>query len=137
MLLRNSGTQLTVIDEVVKLLAQRGFDDLAQALKVGPNEVMKLEGTRVLPQSEADCSLTGDSITHEGTIPMSRDSQGPAASSARRRHFSAVQKAALMKRHLLEGVSASDLYDEPRITPTQSYQWQKQLFEGGATVLYP
>lgn len=47
-----------------------------------------------------------------------------------RRHFTASQKVALVKRHLLEGVAISDLCDEAQITPTQFYQWQKQLFEG-------
>ncbi len=50
-----------------------------------------------------------------------------------RRHFTAQQKVALVKRHLLEGVAVSDLCDEAQITPTQFYQWQKQLFEGAAT----
>jgi transposase-like protein len=65
---------------------------------------------------------------------MASDSRGSAAGSARRerRHFSAQQKVALVKRHLLDGVTVSDLCDEARITPTQFYQWQKQLFEGGA-----
>ena len=51
-----------------------------------------------------------------------------------RRHFTAEQKVALVKRHMLEGVAVSDLCDEAQITPTQFYQWQKQLFEGAAAV---
>ena len=62
---------------------------------------------------------------------MSSDSQGPSA-RRERRHFSAEQKVALVKRHLLEGMAVSDLCDEAQITPTQFYQWQKQLFEGAA-----
>lgn len=49
-----------------------------------------------------------------------------------RRHFTAQQKVALVKRHLLESVAVSDLCDEAQITPTQFYQWRKQLFEGAA-----
>ena len=58
------------------------------------------------------------------------ESQG--ASRRERRHFTAPQKVALVKRHLLDGVAVSDLCDEAQITPTQFYQWQKQLFEGAA-----
>jgi transposase-like protein len=61
---------------------------------------------------------------------MSTDSSG--SSRRERRTFTAQQKASLVKRHLLEGVAVSDLCDEAQITPTQFYQWQKQLFEGAA-----
>jgi transposase len=46
-----------------------------------------------------------------------------------RRHFSAQEKAAIVKRHLVEGVAISALCDEFNINPTQFYQWQRQLFE--------
>lgn len=49
-----------------------------------------------------------------------------------RRHFSGAQKVAIVKRHLIDGVPVSDLCDAERILPTQFYQWQRQLFEGGA-----
>lgn len=45
-----------------------------------------------------------------------------------RRSFTASQKVTVVKRHLLERVAVSDLCDEAAITPTQFYQWQKQLF---------
>jgi transposase-like protein len=61
---------------------------------------------------------------------MSTDSE--RSPRRERRHFTAEQKVALVKRHLLEGVAVSDLCDEAQITPTQFYQWQKQLFEGAA-----
>jgi len=61
---------------------------------------------------------------------MSSDTERPPRRE--RRHFTAQQKAALVKRHLLDGVAISDLCDEAQITPTQFYQWQKQLFEGAA-----
>lgn len=61
---------------------------------------------------------------------MSSDFQGPPRRE--RRHFTAEQKVALVKRHLLEGLAVSDLCEEAQITPTQFYQWQKQLFEGAA-----
>ncbi len=46
-----------------------------------------------------------------------------------RRHFSPPDKAAIVKRHLLEGVPVSNLCDEFDINPTLFYQWQRQLFE--------
>ena len=50
-----------------------------------------------------------------------------------RRHFDAQQKVAIVKRHLVDKVAVSDLCDEHGIHPTQFYQWQKQLFEQGAS----
>lgn len=50
-----------------------------------------------------------------------------------RRHFTPEQKVAIVKRHLVDGVPISDLCDQHQILPTQFYQWQKQLFEHGAT----
>jgi transposase-like protein len=46
-----------------------------------------------------------------------------------RRHFTAAEKVAIVKRHLLEGVPVSKLCDEFEINPTLFYQWQRQLFE--------
>ena len=48
-----------------------------------------------------------------------------------RRHFTGQQKTAIVKAHLVDGKSVSDLCDEHQIQPTQFYQWQKQLFEQG------
>jgi transposase len=49
-----------------------------------------------------------------------------------RRHFSPEDKVAIIKRHLLEGVSVADLCEEIGLHPVQFYQWQKQFFEQGA-----
>lgn len=46
-----------------------------------------------------------------------------------RRHFAPLEKVAIVKRHLLEGVPVSNLCDEFDISPTLFYQWQRQLFE--------
>jgi transposase len=54
-----------------------------------------------------------------------------------RRHFSAAQKAAIVKAHLVDKVPISDLCEQHAITPTQFYQWQKQLFEGAAAAFEP
>jgi transposase len=46
-----------------------------------------------------------------------------------RRQFSPSEKAAIVRRHLLEGTPISDLCDEFDLNPTLFYQWQRQLFE--------
>ena len=51
------------------------------------------------------------------------------AQSKQRRQFTPSQKAAIVKRHLVDGVAVSALCDEYDLKPTQFYQWQKQLFE--------
>jgi len=43
--------------------------------------------------------------------------------------FTAQEKAAVVKRFLVDKVPVSDLCDELGLQPTQVYQWQKQLFE--------
>lgn len=57
---------------------------------------------------------------------------GDGSSRRERRHFTAQQKVAIVKRHLVDKIPVSDLCDEHQILPAQFYQWQKQLFEGGA-----
>ncbi len=49
-----------------------------------------------------------------------------------RRHFTGQQKVSIVKQHLVDGMAVSDLCDKHQILPTQFYQWQKQLFEGGS-----
>ena len=46
-----------------------------------------------------------------------------------RRTFTAQEKAAVVKRYLVDKIPVSDLCDELGLQPTQVYQWQKQLFE--------
>ena len=46
-----------------------------------------------------------------------------------RRTFSAQEKAAVVKRYLVDKTPVSDLCDELGLQPTQIYQWQKQLFD--------
>ena len=55
-------------------------------------------------------------------------------SSRQRRSFEPEEKVAIMRRHLLEQVSVSDLCDEFGMQPTVFYRWQKQLFEKGSAV---
>jgi transposase-like protein len=48
-----------------------------------------------------------------------------------RRHFSAQEKVAVLKRHLVEKVPVSNLCDELDIYPNQFYGWLKEFFENG------
>ena len=50
----------------------------------------------------------------------------------KRRFFTAAEKLAALKRHLLEKTPVSDLCDELGIAPNLFYRWQKELFENGA-----
>jgi transposase len=54
--------------------------------------------------------------------------------NSERRHLSPQEKIAALKRHLLEGVSVSNICDELGIAPNLFYRWQKELFENGHTV---
>ncbi len=49
-----------------------------------------------------------------------------------RRHFTSAEKAAIVRRYLVEKTPISDLCDEQRIQPTQVYTWQKQLLDNAA-----
>ena len=53
-------------------------------------------------------------------------------SGKQRRQFTADQKLAIVKQHLVDKVPVSDLCEQHQILATQFYQWQKQLFENGA-----
>lgn len=54
-----------------------------------------------------------------------------------RRLFSAEQKVAILRQHLLEKVPISQVCEQHGIQPTQFYQWQKAFFEGGALAFGP
>jgi transposase len=49
-----------------------------------------------------------------------------------RKAYTADEKVAILRRHLLEQVPVSDLCDEYQLHPTIFYRWQKQFFENGA-----
>jgi transposase len=49
-----------------------------------------------------------------------------------RRHFTAQEKVALLRRHLLQKTPISDLCDQLGLNPTLFYRWQKEFFENGA-----
>src|SRR6516225_2997781 len=52
-----------------------------------------------------------------------------------RKHYTAEEKVAILRRHLLDKVPISDLCDELGLQPTVFYRWQKDFFENGAAAL--
>src|SRR5271165_7200282 len=50
-----------------------------------------------------------------------------------RKHYTAEEKVAILRRHLLDKVPVSDLCEELGLRPTVFYRWQKEFFENGAT----
>ena len=52
-----------------------------------------------------------------------------------RKHYTAQEKIALLRRHLVEKVPVSDLCEQYQLQPTVFYRWQQELFENGAVAL--
>jgi transposase-like protein len=51
-----------------------------------------------------------------------------------RKHFTAEQKAAIVRRHLVDRKSVADVCEEHGIQPTVFYRWQKQVFDNLAAL---
>ena len=49
-----------------------------------------------------------------------------------RKHYTAEEKVAILRRHLLEQEPISKLCDELGLQPAMFYRWQKEFFENGA-----
>ena len=49
-----------------------------------------------------------------------------------RKQYAPEEKAAILRRHLLEKELISKLCDELGMQPTVFYRWQKEFFENGA-----
>jgi transposase-like protein len=47
-----------------------------------------------------------------------------------RKHFTAAQKAAIVRQHLVDRTAVADLCEAHGIRPTLYYRWQKQVFDG-------
>lgn len=62
----------------------------------------------------------------------SNQTNGASRSKRSRRHFTAEEKVAVLRLHLLEGMPVSDVCDRHGIHPTLFYRWQKDFFENGA-----
>ena len=54
-----------------------------------------------------------------------------------RKHYTAEEKVAVLRRHLLDKVPVSDLCEELDLKPTVFYRWQKEFFENGAAAFQP
>jgi len=50
----------------------------------------------------------------------------------KRKQYSAQEKVAILRKHLLDKIPVSELCDEYGVQPTVFYRWQKQLFEQAA-----
>jgi transposase len=51
-----------------------------------------------------------------------------------RKHYTAEEKVAILRRHLLDKEPVSKLCDELGLQPTVLYRWQKEFFENGPAV---
>lgn len=49
-----------------------------------------------------------------------------------RKHYSAQEKVAILREHLLEGKPVSEVCQQHQLQPTVFYAWQKTFFENGA-----
>jgi transposase len=49
-----------------------------------------------------------------------------------RKHYTAEEKVAILRRHLLVKEPISKVCDEFGLQPTVFYRWQKEFFENGA-----
>jgi len=52
----------------------------------------------------------------------------------KRKQYTATEKVAILRQHLLEDVAVSEVCDQHDLQPTVFYRWQKQLFEEGGVV---
>ena len=55
-------------------------------------------------------------------------------SNGKRRWFSAQEKVAILREHLLDHVPISQVCQRHGLNPTMFYRWQKELFEKGVRV---
>jgi transposase-like protein len=54
-----------------------------------------------------------------------------------RKRFTAQEKVAILRLHLLEHTPISDLCDQHGIHPTMFYRWQKEFFESATAAFEP
>ncbi len=58
-------------------------------------------------------------------------------SKRQRRHFTAEQKADILRRHLVDKVPVSDICNELKLQPTVFYDWLRTLMAQAAKALEP
>ena len=56
-------------------------------------------------------------------------------SKKKRRHYTPEQKAALLRRHLVDKVAVSEICDENRLQPSVFYHWLRLLFANAPVAL--
>jgi len=54
----------------------------------------------------------------------------------KRKRYTAQEKVAVLRKHLLDKIPVSELCDEYGLQPTVFYRWQKQLFEQAAEACF-
>jgi len=54
-----------------------------------------------------------------------------------RGRFSPEEKAAIVRRHLIDKVAVSDLCDEYKIQPAMFYEWQRRLMKNAEKAFEP
>ncbi|MCP3661276.1 MAG: transposase [Gammaproteobacteria bacterium] len=60
---------------------------------------------------------------------------GFTAMRQKRKVFSSLKKAAILRRHLIDHVPVSELCDEIGLAPSVFYRWQKDLFDNATAAL--
>ena len=65
------------------------------------------------------------------------NSKTSKTSKTRRRSYTAEQKAAILRRHLIDKVAVADLCDEYKLQPSVFYGWQQRLFTNLEAALHP
>ena len=53
-----------------------------------------------------------------------------------RKHYTAEEKVAILRRHLLDKEPVSSLCDDLGLQPTVLYRWQKEFFENGPAAFH-
>jgi len=51
------------------------------------------------------------------------------------KHFTAQEKVAIIRRHLVDKIPLSQLCEQHQLAPSVFYRWQQEFFEKGAAAL--
>jgi len=72
-----------------------------------------------------------------GYSPHPTMNEQKSKSKQKRRRFSPENKVRILRLHLVEKVTLSEVCTTEDISPDRFYTWQKQFFEGGAAAFEP